>query len=261
MSQRKCIDRFFNPAFKKKEKRGIGSGKGIETAELFKKRFIWFLAMVRKTQKTPWQWAHTTMWLLDKMNGKKGCKAMRGIRGCPTWAKAQTRLAWNTHSHPEPKDDEYGCIKGRRREEATMNIEIVSHKLRINGVPHSKDFYDVSNAFPSVTKNEVAETIPGCEGDIAYETLWQHMIDTTFELKIGEEELWIKPGSGFCQGSAVGPAGFIEAYRKPTTKWKNDNKQAIFDIKSVLNDKKILNPATAKFEDDIAGISAPIVMD
>eukprot|EP00972_Heterocapsa_arctica_P046211 6816998-Heterocapsa_arctica.AAC.1 len=83
---------------------------------------------------------------------KESCKAVRLIHGLPAVSKAYFRRVYrqsgldNQHAHSA-----FGCIPGRRREEAITIQQICGARLTSAGFSHSTSYFDVANAFPSVS--------------------------------------------------------------------------------------------------------------
>ena len=95
------------------------------------------------------QFQENAMWEIDKHNGKMGCAGKRPVHGITTIIKAYHKAVYRRQNKGEPPDHCFS-LPGMRREEAIATQMIQAYKLRRAGIPHTTDYEDSTNAFPSV---------------------------------------------------------------------------------------------------------------
>ena len=93
--------------------------------------------------RNPSRWYDVPVLPIDKSNGKPKCQGKRH-QACAT--------------APRP-DWAFGCIKGRRREEALAIVENNMFRCRRSKRNHAIFFRDVANAFPSLSHEPIARHV------------------------------------------------------------------------------------------------------
>eukprot|EP00972_Heterocapsa_arctica_P010267 1507600-Heterocapsa_arctica.AAC.1 len=116
------------------------------------------LWQIRLFRRTPVEWSCSWAIPIPKLNGKIGCEAARLINLLDSFGKAwygtlwqMTQRVWNTHS--------YGFVPGRRREGAMIQLRCAHWWMTHLKQGWTSCYYDIKNAFPSVSKWRLDEVI------------------------------------------------------------------------------------------------------
>jgi len=138
-------------------KHDLGHGIGYEEGSIecikFKQMFFTILCMIRKTGCAPLSWHLSKSFSLPKKNPdivNIAMDALRNIHTLDPVGKSFYKHVLDRASPPVPLPNEFGYLKGRRRETAIKQQLIVSWRLHANKINHSTTSYDMRNAFGSV---------------------------------------------------------------------------------------------------------------
>ena len=113
---------------------------------------------------------------------KEGCKAVRLIHGLPAMSKAYYKAVYRSCMHDTPAHSEFGCVPGRRREEAAAIQQISGARPSMAGISHFGCFHDVANGFPPLSFEALDSTYD--RDDFADEAVRQHYRGAVFTLDI-----------------------------------------------------------------------------
>jgi hypothetical protein len=183
-------------------------------ATVLQKRMLDLLAAVRWTGRQPALWLASQLFPLAKHNGKAGPRGWRLIHLIDPISKA---FAWGCMEESvDVSPYSYGFVAGRSREDAAIQLQATLHRLRAKGVGFLAEFWDASNAFPSMSHDALDEVCRKRQhGELlrARHRRWLHYIQGPQ----GDVAL-LSPGSGNNQGDTTAPFLFRDAYDGPTDK-------------------------------------------
>jgi hypothetical protein len=95
---------------------------------------------------------------LDKHNDKQSCAAFRLIHLLDPLSKDFVAISWN-RSPFNYRQNAYGFIVKRRREEAVLVIRVLKWRLRQLKLGSLSCFWDLSNAFPSMAYDQIDDAV------------------------------------------------------------------------------------------------------
>ena len=112
------------------------------------------LAVIRKTRTAPTLWSLSPIWPVPKHNGKQGLQGKRPANGVHCFSRAFMRLSYK---RPVPSPYVYGCVAGRRREEAVGAALNIQARCIRAGKSYMFKLRDVRGAFTNVTHKSVVQ--------------------------------------------------------------------------------------------------------
>ena len=103
----------------------------------------------------PLEWSLSRAFDLDKQNGKAGTASIRQVHAKDPVGKAFNRAMWALLDHPPVLDQCFGCVAGRRREEAIFIQAVTKWRMNRLGFGSTIKMFDIKNAFPSPDRKSV----------------------------------------------------------------------------------------------------------
>ncbi|CAE8709794.1 unnamed protein product [Polarella glacialis] len=166
------------------------------------------LVQIRRTASTPKLWHQSEAIFLSKANEKSGPAAFRVIHLLDPFSKAFHASIWGLEEH-DRWDFSVGGVSHRRRELALAQHMLLCWRLEYAKVNHIQCFYDIKNAFPSVSRDSIDEMLTCQFDEPERELLHQHHTDAVMNVTDGEGgSALLKIGSGSMQGDSIGGAIF-----------------------------------------------------
>eukprot|EP00974_Lingulodinium_polyedra_P072362 7003184-Lingulodinium_polyedra.AAC.1 len=133
----------------------------------------------------------------------------RTVHAFGSLPKLFMRRVWARLEKPRPPDHAYGCVSGRRREEAILVQACVHWRLVKSGHCTLLRLHDVRNAFPSPDMSAVLECVESMEGDdFAKSMLVQHCTQHITLIQASDGNVMVQQGSGTPQGSIAATGVF-----------------------------------------------------
>ena len=122
----------------------------IPRSFVFYQFVVVFIAHLLATGNTPWQFKHSTAWLLPKDSASLGCAAWRLIHGIHSLSKAFFRVLWNEQPQPLLFDFQLGGVPKRSRMEPILGVMLLTFRANLAGKLIMTDFHDVRSAIQSL---------------------------------------------------------------------------------------------------------------
>eukprot|EP00971_Amphidinium_carterae_P042506 835517-Amphidinium_carterae.2 len=201
----------------------------------------------------PFQFNASQGFHVAKGNGKDGVDGRRLLHGLPPVSKALMRCAFEEVGGDVPPYA-YGAVRGRTREEAISIQLILEYRCRKARLCSVLCLYDVSNAFPSMSRASLAKVVAKCKHPIKRSMLHQHHACAICMLPCDDETIFFCPASGIFPGSSVATNMFNEAiWDDVVDPWLADTSHLCPDLicPSVVTDLPI-DVGTTLFVDDIS---------
>lgn len=117
------------------------------------------LTQIRRLGNVPILWNHSLALALDKKQGD-GPAFQRLVHRLDPMSKCFYRQLKRRQRRDAPMipPQHFGCLPGRRREEAVTVRLCLSHRLRRHGRSHFTTMYDLKNAFAATKQAHLLET-------------------------------------------------------------------------------------------------------
>lgn len=144
----------------------LSTGIGHEHTNIpihFQQLLFQVFCLVRKTQASPLQWHCSKSFSIAKKNQAEvlhAFDAQRTVHTLDPVCKAYYKHLLDCMHLPPPIENEYGYLKGRRREAAIKQQLLTQHRLKSNKISQDTLSHDMRNAFASITF-DVMHTVLG----------------------------------------------------------------------------------------------------
>lgn len=248
-----------NPLWQRKRGR---PGLGLECSSAdypaaFTKKLVGVMTTVHHKGRTP-QAAHQSRLVeVAKNNGKSGVLGLRLLHLlCPFWA-VWHKVRWDEGPAYEIPHWAHGFEAGRRREDAIAVTMIAGEKLAANDYQFVDTQHDLTNAFATVRKERLRETL---EVRIGYDAqgYFRQKVDqaSTVVMPVDGDAQYYDIGSGVLMGDKCAPPWFNAAIWEDLKDWQyNYHEQLGTEGTALLTKCEMLYPevdlALTVFADDI----------
>ena len=197
-------------------KKGVGFTLS-ETPPVHSGMLHLLFSITRSTRHVLVQFHRSRAWCIPKHNMKEGCKAVRLTHGLPVMSKAFYKAVHKSSMHDTPAHSKFGCVPGRRREEAVAIQQTTGARLSMAGISQFDCFHDVANAFPPLAFEGVESTYS--QSDFISEAVGQHYRGAVFTSDIRGSDHVVQPFSGVFPGGSIAIGMFARQYREPVRMW------------------------------------------
>ena len=239
----------------------------LEWDSSFKHFFAGLFNQLAFSSTTLGTWELADAAQLDKHNGKEGTLGIRLIMMLDPMGKA---YYWLLHKQTRdlPTNFGYGFYEHRRREQAILVHHAVAGRLKLAASAsdprerHRFSFVttlrDISNAFPSLSHDDLASTINSTTDPwIATQLRARHeKLHVRVTTKQGEQLIY-NPRQGGAQGDRVMPVQFRRAYEKRLAQWIQDKREDLTGGVLAVDPltKITLDVSTTSYADDVKEIN------
>jgi hypothetical protein len=159
--------------------------------------------LIRQLSRSP------ALWHVSLGAPVSGCLGLRLIHILDAFGKAFFAGIW-TQIAPGIDSHCFGFVKHRRREEAILVIKLACWRLVALGHSWLAAFYDMTNAFPSIDQDLVAQTLISSADQWDLPLLLQRLFEAVLVIQDATAgEQWWRIGSGTLQGDTLAPDEFM----------------------------------------------------
>ncbi|CAE8582841.1 unnamed protein product [Polarella glacialis] len=220
------------------------------------------LVQIRATASTPRLWHQSEARFMSKGNGKDGPAAFRVIHLLDPFSKAFHAAIWGLGDHRR-WDFSVGGVSHRRRELALAQQMLLCWRLEHAKVNHIQCFFDIKNAFPSLSRNSIDRMLSLQFDEPENALLHQHHTEAVMNVTDGEGgSTLLKIRSGSTQGDSIGGAIFGQVLgpymSEGMRRIKGCDHQWPFEMDDFLTGDHV-NTALSLYADDVSVVA--IVQD
>ena len=207
-----------------------------------------FFRQLARTGRNPSRWYDVPVLPIDKGNGKPKCQGKRPIARLDSLAKQVHKTFYQACATTPRPDWAFGCIKGRRREEALAIVENNMFRCRRSKRNHAIFFRDAANAFPSLSHEAIAQHVRS-QG-AAHDLIMDAHANSLLGLRVpGCGLRKLRMARGTRQGDTIAGDIFMDVYHVPLQAYKT----AIQDDDLLLEyGNDVIDAAMTTYADDIA---------
>ena len=211
-----------------------------------------FFRQLARTGRNPSEWYDVPILPIDKGNGKPKCQGKRPIARLDSLAKQVHKTFYQACATTPRPDWAFGCIQGRRREEALAIVENNMFRCRRSKRNHAVLFRDAANAFPSLSHSAIAQHVRS-QG-AAHDLIRDAHANSLLGLQVpgcGVRK-WLM-GRGTRQGDTIAGDVFMDVYHVPLQAYKT----ATQDDELLLEyGNDVIDAAMTTYADDMVADSA-----
>ncbi|CAE7225001.1 unnamed protein product, partial [Symbiodinium microadriaticum] len=207
-----------------------------------------FFRQLARTGRNPGRWYDVPIPPIDKGNGKPKCQGKRPIARLDSLAKQVHKTFYQACATTPRPDWAFGCIRGRRREEASAIVENNMFRCRRSKRNHAVFFRDAANAFPSLSHEAIARHVRS-QG-AAHDLIMDARANSLLGLQVSGSGVrkWCM-GRGTRQGDTIAGDVFMNVYHVPLQAYKTATQD---DDLLLEYGNDVIDAAMTTYADDIA---------